>query len=55
VPALQDVPVVVISAFTADRDHLAAYDAGANGFLKKPFDPDELERVVQELLAPAGG
>jgi CheY-like chemotaxis protein len=55
VPALQNVPVVVISAFTADRDHLAAYDAGANGFLKKPFDPDELERVVQELLLPAGG
>jgi DNA-binding response OmpR family regulator len=48
---LQETPVVVISAFTADRDHLAAYDAGANGFLKKPFDPDELESLVSELLA----
>jgi CheY-like chemotaxis protein len=55
VPALRDVPVVVISAFTAERDSLAAYDAGATGFLKKPFDPDELERVVQELLPSAGG
>jgi CheY-like chemotaxis protein len=51
VPALQETPVVVISAFTADKDHLAAFDAGANGFLKKPFDPDELESLVEELLA----
>jgi CheY-like chemotaxis protein len=50
-PSLEQTPVVVISAFTADRDHLAAYDAGANGFLKKPFDPDELESLVEQLLA----
>jgi CheY-like chemotaxis protein len=50
VPALKETPVVVVSAFTAERDHLAAYDAGANGFLKKPFDPDELQSLVQELL-----
>ena len=49
-PALRETPVVVVSAFTADRDHLAAFDAGANGFLKKPFDPDELESLVEELL-----
>jgi CheY-like chemotaxis protein len=52
-PALQETPVVVISAFTADKDHLAAYDAGASGFLKKPFEPDELESLVHELLAAA--
>jgi two-component system, OmpR family, alkaline phosphatase synthesis response regulator PhoP len=52
-PALEQTPVVVISAFTADRDHLAAYDAGANGFLKKPFDPEELESLVEQLLAPS--
>jgi two-component system phosphate regulon response regulator PhoB len=48
---LRDTPVVVISAFTADRDHLAAHDAGANSFLKKPFDPEELESLVEQLLA----
>jgi CheY-like chemotaxis protein len=53
-PALEQTPVVVISAFTADRDHLAAYDAGANGFLKKPFDPEELESLVEQLLAASG-
>jgi CheY-like chemotaxis protein len=50
VPALKKTPVVVVSAFAADRDHLAAYEAGASGFLKKPFDPDELESLVAELL-----
>ncbi len=50
-PELRDTPVVVISAFTAERDHLAAHDAGANGFLKKPFDPEELESLVEQLLA----
>jgi two-component system KDP operon response regulator KdpE len=48
---LRDTPVVVISAFTAERDHLAAHDAGATSFLTKPFDPEELESLVEELLA----
>jgi CheY-like chemotaxis protein len=50
-PELQDTPVVVISAFTAERDHVAAHDAGATSFLKKPFDPEELESLVEGLLA----
>jgi len=50
-PALVDVPVVVVSAFVSESDRLAAHDAGANGFVSKPFDPDELASLVQELLA----
>jgi two-component system, OmpR family, phosphate regulon response regulator PhoB len=50
-PELRDTLVVVISAFAADRDHRAAHDAGANSFLKKPFDPEELESLVEQLLA----
>jgi CheY-like chemotaxis protein len=49
-PDLKETPVVVVSAFAADRDHLAAFEAGASGFLKKPFDPDELQSLVTELL-----
>jgi CheY-like chemotaxis protein len=51
-PALKDTRVVVVSAFAAARDHLAAHDAGANSFLKKPFDPEELESLVEQLLGP---
>jgi CheY-like chemotaxis protein len=46
-----DTPVVVISAFSSERDQLAALEAGATGFLKKPFDPLELEELVEEMLA----
>jgi two-component system response regulator MtrA len=50
-PGLSDVPVVVVSAFVTASDRRAATDAGANGFVAKPFDPDELVSVVEELLA----
>jgi CheY-like chemotaxis protein len=50
-PELSDTPVVVVSAFAADSDRLAAHDAGATGFLRKPFDPEELASLVEELLA----
>jgi CheY-like chemotaxis protein len=50
-PELADVPVVVVSAFVSESDRRAAHDAGADGFIGKPFDPDDLASIVQELLA----
>ena len=49
-PELGAPPVVVVSAFAAPDDRLAALDAGATAFLKKPFDPEELRSLVEELL-----
>ena len=43
-----DTPVVVISAWTHAQQ--AAVDAGADRFVPKPFDPDELKAIVDELL-----
>jgi CheY-like chemotaxis protein len=43
-------PVLVISAFSAESDQRAALRAGASGFLKKPFDPEELKTLVEDLL-----
>jgi CheY-like chemotaxis protein len=50
-PGLASVPVVVVSAFVSERDRAAARAAGANGFVGKPFDPDDLASLVRELLA----
>jgi CheY-like chemotaxis protein len=49
-PELARAPVVVVSAHTTDSDRSAAFDAGATEFVKKPFDPEELSALVEELL-----
>jgi DNA-binding response OmpR family regulator len=40
--------VIVVSAWP-DAD-AAALEAGADGFLPKPFEPDELEAIVNHVL-----
>lgn len=48
-PGTGHTPVVVITAWThAQQEALAA---GAQRFVSKPFDPDELKAIVDELLA----
>jgi DNA-binding response OmpR family regulator len=48
-PAPSRTPVVVVSAWQSDADRRAATDAGADAFVGKPFDPDELVRVVESV------
>jgi CheY-like chemotaxis protein len=45
---LRDTPVVVITAWTHAQQ--AALAAGADRFVAKPFDPDELKSVVRDVL-----
>ena len=51
--ALRDVPVIVVSAWQTPEDREGAIAAGANAFLSKPFEPDELTASVEDLLARA--
>ena len=46
---LSSIPVVVITAWS--HAELDAQVAGADRFVSKPFDPDELSTAVEELLA----
>jgi DNA-binding response OmpR family regulator len=43
--------VVVISAWHTDDVAEAAFAAGARAFIGKPFDPQELAAVVEEIVA----
>jgi CheY-like chemotaxis protein len=46
--ATAHIPVVVITAWS--HAEAEAWTAGADRFVSKPFDPDELDRAVRELL-----
>jgi two-component system cell cycle response regulator len=48
--ALRDVPVIVVSAWQTPQDREAAVAAGADGFLAKPFELEELSSAVRTLL-----
>jgi DNA-binding NarL/FixJ family response regulator len=50
-PALQRVPVVLLTAKGLTSDRIAGYQAGADVYLSKPFYPDELLSVVDNLIA----
>jgi DNA-binding response OmpR family regulator len=45
-----DIPVLVITARDATRDRVAGLDAGADDYLVKPFDLDELLARTRALL-----
>jgi DNA-binding response OmpR family regulator len=45
------IPVVVVSAWQSAEDQRTALKAGADAFIGKPFDHDDLASVVQALVA----
>lgn len=50
---LQDLPVMMLTATAEKAARKRAVMAGANGFLKKPFLPDDLIAHVRQTLAAA--
>ena len=50
-----DTRIVVLTAKSGTEDAVWCWEAGADEFLTKPFDPDRLIRLVRELatMAPA--
>jgi CheY-like chemotaxis protein len=50
-PSTEDVPILVVSADARPEQMAACFEAGANGFLIKPFDAGNLYQQVQQALA----
>lgn len=48
-----EVPVLMLTAKSYQKDIAKASELGATQFLKKPFDPKELSEVVRTLLESA--
>ena len=50
---LWDTPVLMLTARTSHSDEKVAIFAGADEYMRKPFDPDELVVTVNRLIARA--
>ncbi|MFM7427145.1 MAG: response regulator [Elainella sp.] len=48
--SFREIPIVVFTTSSNPRDIEFCYENGANGYLIKPVDSDELERTVQAFV-----
>jgi DNA-binding response OmpR family regulator len=53
--SLYGIPVLMLTGRQSPRDVDLAYNQGADDYMKKPFDPEELVFRVEELLAKPRG
>ncbi|MEX2556496.1 MAG: response regulator transcription factor [Actinomycetota bacterium] len=49
------IPVVMLTAKTDDVTTWAGWQAGCDWFLTKPFDPDDIVRVLRRIAEPGYG
>ena len=49
----QDVPVIMVSALSADNQRMAGYEVGADDYVVKPFNPKLLLARVKAVLSRA--
>jgi DNA-binding response OmpR family regulator len=50
-PATERLPILLMSASVQEADISRGFAAGADGYLTKPFTPDQLLTRVREMLA----
>lgn len=53
-PATARIPIIMLTARAEEGDRLLGLDLGADAFMIKPFDIDELEATIRRLHAAAG-
>jgi DNA-binding NarL/FixJ family response regulator len=49
-PRYNTIPVVFLTARGMTSDRILGHEAGCDAYLAKPFDPEELEAIVKNLL-----
>ena len=51
--AYRAIPLIIISTESSDRDREKGLSLGADAYLVKPFDPDDLLQIASDLLSSA--
>ena len=49
-PTTQRIPIILLTARTQEADVSQGFESGADDYLKKPFNPDELVARVRAVL-----
>jgi DNA-binding response OmpR family regulator len=51
IPVVASTPVIILSAKVKDDDVEAGYEAGADAYVTKPFEPEALAAKVEEMMS----
>ena len=46
----KDIPIIMLTAKVSDQNRKMGQEMGANGYLNKPFNPEELMSTIRKLL-----
>lgn len=49
-PLYKDVPVIMVTAKTLKADKFRGFETGADGYLTKPYSPEELISMVNSFI-----
>ncbi len=51
---LKNIPVIIVSTESREDRMLEAYSLGAEGFIKKPFLPEEIRKILYDVIGVNG-
>ena len=49
-PETEKIPVILVTSKNTDTDRFWAEKQGADGFIVKPFTPDEIVKVIRKYI-----
>jgi two-component system, chemotaxis family, chemotaxis protein CheY len=52
IDSAKSIPILMITTEGGEQKVLEAISLGANGYIRKPFSPDQVRQQVTEVLAP---
>ena len=50
----RSIPLIIVSTESSDRDRDKGLELGADAYMVKPFEPEELRQIARDLLERSG-